>query len=265
MSDTVHFASDTHFGAGTPSSEARRRARFLHWLENLPDGSELILLGDIFDFWLDYPTFMPKTHLEILYGLRKLQDRGVRISFVGGNHDIWCARYLEQSLGIPSLENGTVLERQGRRLRLDHGDGVLTGDIFYKSFRAAVRNPLLVFLAKALHPEILQWIAQRISNTSRKKKRGDRATLTRAIARYAQRHDHGDVDYLVIGHVHHPRVVDCGRWTFVCLGDWITHFSFGRLQGGVFQLLMLDERGRESAVEVESLPVEGGREPSAKV
>ncbi len=154
MTETVYFASDTHFGAMAAPRERARIERFLNWLQGLEDGSELILLGDIFDFWLDYPTFMPKTHLEILYGLRKLQDRGCRISFVGGNHDIWCADFLREQLDIPILAGGTVIERQGRKLRLDHGDGILSGDIFYRGFRAAVRNPLLVFLAKSLHPEI---------------------------------------------------------------------------------------------------------------
>ncbi len=256
MSDTLYFASDTHFGAGSPKSQQERRARFLRWLEGLPGDSELVLLGDIFDFWLDYPTFMPKTHLEILYGLRKLQDRGVGISFVGGNHDVWCARYLEQGLGIPSLENGVVLQRQGRRLRLDHGDGVLTGDVFYKSFRAAVRNPLLVFLAKALHPELLQGIATGISNLSRKKERGGRDHLTRAISRYAKTHDHRDVDYLVIGHIHHPRVVDCGQWTFVCLGDWVEHFSFGRLREGRLEVVLTGRDGSETPVPLERLAEE---------
>ena len=253
MVETVYFASDTHFGAGSKTSQRERIARFLAWLDRLPDGCELILLGDIFDFWLDYPTFMPKTHLEILYGLRKLQDRRVRISFVGGNHDVWCARYLEDSLGIPALENGTVLQRQGVLLRLDHGDGVLTGDVFYKAFRAAVRNPLLVFLAKSIHPEILQWIATRISNLSRKKQRGDTGYLTRAISRYALHHDHRDVGYLVIGHVHHPRLVDCGGWAFVCLGDWVEHFSFGRLQDGRLEVLLCNKDGSESSVPTEGL------------
>jgi UDP-2,3-diacylglucosamine hydrolase len=237
MTETVYFASDTHFGALTREREQERIQRFLLWLQGLEDECELILLGDIFDFWLDYPTFMPKTHLEILYGLRKLQDRGVRISFVGGNHDIWCAEFLRDELGIPSLPNATVIERQGRRLRLDHGDGILTGDVFYRGFRAAVRNPVLVFLAKSLHPEILNWLASRISDASRKKGRNYGAQLDEAIQSYGRRHDHSDVDYLVIGHIHHPCNTPFDSWRLVCLGDWVQHFTYGRLREGRLEVL----------------------------
>ncbi len=243
MAKNVYFASDTHFGIGSPESQERRIARFLGWLGSLEDGSELFLLGDIFDFWLDYPTFMPKTHLEILYGLRRFQDRQARITFVGGNHDIWCAQYLERSLGISAMESGTVIERQGSRLRLDHGDGVLTGDVFYGIFRAAVRNPVLVFLAKSIHPEVLNWLAGAISDTSRKKDRGDDGKLDRAIQKYGTTHDHMDVDYLVIGHIHHPCVVPFDGWSFACLGDWVAHSTFGRLQDGILEVLSYESHG----------------------
>jgi UDP-2,3-diacylglucosamine hydrolase len=240
--NSVYFASDTHFGAGSAPDQRRRVDRFLAWLEDLPDGAELYLLGDIFDFWLDYPTFMPKTHLEILYGLRRLQDRQGRIRFVGGNHDIWCARYLEDSLGIPSLPCGAVVEHQGVRLRLHHGDGLLGGDLFYEIFRAAVRNPLLVFVAKSLHPEILNWLAGRLSETSRKKDRGDEARLRGKIEAYGRRHDHSDVDLLVIGHIHHPCIVPFERWSFACLGDWVASYTYGRLRDGRFEVLPVEER-----------------------
>lgn len=241
MTETVYFASDTHFGALAAPRERARIQRFLNWLQSLEDGAELILLGDIFDFWLDYPTFMPKTHLEILYGLRKLQDRGGRISFVGGNHDIWCAEFLRKQLAIPTLAGGSVIQRQGRKLRLDHGDGILSGDIFYRGFRAAVRNPFLVFLAKSLHPEVLNWLARQISNASRKKDRVEGAGLDAAIQRYGEHHDHSDVDYLVIGHIHHPCNLSFGSWRLVCLGDWVQHHTYGCLREGRLEVLTASE------------------------
>jgi len=215
-------------------------------LQSLEDGSELILLGDIFDFWLDYPTFMPKTHLEILYGLRKLQDRGGQISFVGGNHDVWCANFLREELDIPTLASGTVIERQGSKLRLDHGDGILSGDIFYRGFRAAVRNPFLVFLAKSLHPEILNWLANQISHASRKKGRSYGKALDGAIRRYGEQHDHSDVDYLVIGHIHHPCNESFDSWRLVCLGDWVQHHTYGRLRNGKLEVLTAEEPSSEA-------------------
>jgi UDP-2,3-diacylglucosamine hydrolase len=248
MDPVVHFASDSHFGAGSPQSQRRREALFLQWLQTLEDDCDLYLLGDVFDFWLDYPSYMPKTHLEILYGFRKLQDRGVRIHFVGGNHDIWCAQYLQRSLGIPALPSGSVVEHQGRRLRLDHGDGILGGDHFYKLFRALVRNPVLVFLAKSLHPELLHQFATFLSNTSREKRRDDTEVIRQRVRRYGRTHDHSDVDHLVVGHIHVPLQESFDGWTFTCLGDWVANFTVGRLRDGELEIVpVLDQAVRAAS------------------
>ncbi len=237
MAKSVYFVSDTHFGAGEPKDHSLRVQRFCTWVGQLDDASHLYLLGDIFDFWLDYPTFMPKTHLEVLYALRRLLDRGVEIRFLGGNHDVWCADYLRESLGIPSLEAGAVVEHQGLRLRLNHGDGLLSSDRFYSLFRRAVRHPTLVFIAKAIHPEILHRLALFISRRSRAAGRSSRPEILRLIERYGESHSHADVDHLVTGHVHTPCQIEFEDWTFTNLGDWVSSYTVGRLHEGRLEVL----------------------------
>jgi len=228
----VYFASDTHFGAGSAESQASRETRFVAWLDSIAPDDRLYLLGDIFDFWLDYPNYMPKGNLEVLYGLRRVLDRGVEVRFVGGNHDIWCAEYLEANLGIETLPCGVVVEHQGVRLRLDHGDGLLSGDRFYRIFRAAVRTPALVFLAKSLHPELLHRFASWLSSTSRKSHNANTEEILGMIRRYGELHSHADVDYLVVGHIHVPTQQQFEGWVFTCLGDWVAHSTVGRLREG---------------------------------
>jgi UDP-2,3-diacylglucosamine hydrolase len=241
MDRAVYFASDSHFGAGSEEDQKRRVRRFVAWLESLEDASHLYLLGDIFDFWLDYPNFMPKNHLEVLYALRNLRERGVQLYFVGGNHDVWCAHFLQDSLGIETLENGAVIEHQGRRLRLDHGDGLLGGDRFYALYRSIVRHPWVILTAKSVHPELLQRLASVISRHSRGRDRASREEVVALIENYGTSHTHDDVDHLVVGHVHCPYQRRFGSWTFTCLGDWIVHFTAGRLLGGELSLIRAPE------------------------
>ncbi len=244
MSATVYFASDSHFGAGSPASQALRCDRFVAWLDSFAADSTLYLLGDIFDFWLDYPNFMPKSNLDVLYGLRRTLDRGIDVHFVGGNHDIWCADYLRNSLGVNVLASHSVVEHQGKRLRLTHGDGLLGGDQFYKVFRALVRNPALVFVAKSIHPELLHRFAFALSKASREKHQTDVEALKKRIRLYGEATSHADVDYLITGHIHCPIQVPFDGWTFTCLGDWVSSFTAGQLQDGVLELV--DVTGRES-------------------
>jgi UDP-2,3-diacylglucosamine hydrolase len=242
MEPIVHFASDTHFGAGSPESQKKRVELFLRWLNSLEDGSILYLLGDIFDFWLDYPSYMPKEHMEILYGLRKVQDRGLQLRFVGGNHDIWCGDFLAGSLDVDILPNGVVVEHQGQKLRLHHGDGLLAGDSFYKAFRAIVRNRFLVFLAKSLHPELLHRFADSLSRHSREMDRQDSQQIVKMIRVFARANPQNDVDHLIVGHIHTPHQEQFGDWTFDCLGDWVSHRTAGELRDGRFTVYDVRDR-----------------------
>lgn len=257
MSPTVHFASDAHFGAGSAESQAERVRRFTRWIATLEDDAILYLVGDVFDFWVDYPTYMPKRHLEVLYALRRAQDHGVQIHFVGGNHDIWADTFFRDALGVPTLASGAVVEHQGIRLRLHHGDGLLSGDQAYKVFRTVVRNPLFVGTAKCFHPELVHRFADWLSRHSRARDRSTRTEILERIAAYAATHDHSDVDHLIIGHIHTPHQQQFGRWRFTCLGDWIVHFTAARLREGELELLHVREDGSSTPFTPPGSPDQG--------
>ncbi|RKZ08429.1 hypothetical protein DRQ53_02705 [bacterium] len=241
MSETVYFTSDHHFGMG--EDQPRRIQRFVRWLDGLDDAQALYLLGDVFDFWADYPTYMPKAHMEVLYALSRVRDRGVELVFVGGNHDVWCADFFKQTLGVPSLESGSVVQLQGQRLRLHHGDGLLAGDTSYRIFRALVRSRLAVGTARVVHPELLHAFANWLSRNSRKRYRGSEEEILAAIRRFAERKPQEDCDHLIVGHIHLPVRLDFQGWSFTCLGDWVKHFTAARLRDGELELLKVDEDG----------------------
>jgi UDP-2,3-diacylglucosamine hydrolase len=241
MRETVYFTSDHHFGVGSDQEERIRR--FGRWLDQLDDARTVYLLGDVFDFWLDYPTYMPKIHMEVLYALSRLRDRGTELVFVGGNHDVWCEEFFRKTLGVPILQSGCVVELQGQRLRLHHGDGLLSGDRAYGFFRAVVQNPIPIFLARLLHPELVHAFANWLSAHSRKRYRGSEEQLLARIRGFAEEHPQTDCDHLIIGHIHLPVQIGFDGWTFTCLGDWVKHFTAARLRDGELQLLRVDEEG----------------------
>jgi UDP-2,3-diacylglucosamine hydrolase len=242
MRETVYFTSDHHFGDG--ADQPARIQRFVRWIDGLDDAKAIYLLGDVFDFWLDYPNFMPTEHMEVLYGLSRARDRGIELVFVGGNHDIWCEQFFEGTLGVPSLQSGELVELQGLRFRLHHGDGLLSGDRAYKIFRAVVRNPATIFLARAVHPELVQALADWLSRTSRKRYHGTDEELHARIEQYIALNPQTDCDHFVCGHIHYPVSIASTGWTFTCLGDWVKHFTAARLRDGEFTLIQVDESGQ---------------------
>ena len=98
----IYFASDQHFGAPTPELSFPREQKFVAWLDEVKKDAEAIfLLGDLFDFWFEYKTVVPKGFVRVLGKLAEIRDSGIPIYFFVGNHDLWMNDYLEKELNIP--------------------------------------------------------------------------------------------------------------------------------------------------------------------
>ncbi|MCH7549078.1 MAG: metallophosphoesterase, partial [Candidatus Krumholzibacteriota bacterium] len=94
--DDVRFVADTHFRDRSNPGEAARRSRFLRFLESVPSGCVLFLLGDIFDFYFEYRSVVSNRYFDLFCGLRRCTERDVRLHFIGGNHDHWAGRFLSE-------------------------------------------------------------------------------------------------------------------------------------------------------------------------
>jgi UDP-2,3-diacylglucosamine hydrolase len=79
----IYFASDQHFGAPTPELSLPREKKFVAWLDEVKEDAEAIfLLGDLFDFWFEYKTVVPKGFVRILGKLAEIRDSGFQFTFL---------------------------------------------------------------------------------------------------------------------------------------------------------------------------------------
>ena len=233
---TALFVADAHFHLQPDPAEARRVEAFLAFLEAARGADHLVLLGDIFDFWFDYPHFRLRGYDAVLAGLDGVRDAGCRLHFVGGNHDIWAAGYLHERYGTGPGGEARVLELGDRRVLVDHGDGLLSHDWAYGTFRTVVRARAGVLLAKSLHPELLYALSTWLSGRSRAADRDEAAQIVaKAQAWLDRRHDPA-WDLMVMGHVHHPFTVSSGRRSLSALAGWFDTLGYGVLRDGRFRL-----------------------------
>ena len=78
----IYFASDQHFGIPTHKESVSREHIFIQWLDRIKqDAQALFLLGDLFDFWFEYSTVVPKGFVRVLGKLAELSDSGIAIYF----------------------------------------------------------------------------------------------------------------------------------------------------------------------------------------
>ena len=97
----IYFASDQHFGAPNFKDSRERERIFMSWLNHVQkDAAALFLLGDLFDFWFEYKTVVPKGFVRILGKLAEFVDNGIPVHYFVGNHDLWMKNYFEKELGI---------------------------------------------------------------------------------------------------------------------------------------------------------------------
>jgi UDP-2,3-diacylglucosamine hydrolase len=231
------FVADGHFHLRPDPPEQRRLRRFLELVGHARAADHLVLLGDIFDFWFDYPHFRLKGYEEILAELDAVRAAGTRIHFVGGNHDIWAAGYLHDRYGTGNPSGGPQTLSLGEaRIRLDHGDGLLARSAAYTAFRRLVRNRAGILFAKSWHPELLYAFSTWLSGTSRQASRDEVEVLRqRALALVRSWRD-SQWDLLVIGHVHHPMLIEGDHGSLAVLGSWLDAEGYGLFHGGRLEL-----------------------------
>jgi len=111
----IYFASDIHLGAGSYESSRQREDRFVRWLDSIKaDAAEVFLMGDVFDFWFEYKTVVPKGYIRLLGKLAELTDAGVKLWMFKGNHDMWMFDYFVNEFGATIITNELVIERGGK-------------------------------------------------------------------------------------------------------------------------------------------------------
>lgn len=226
----TYFVSDVHLGLQVADPDARER-RFADFLNGLPQETEaLYLLGDVWDFWYEYRDVVPKGYIRVFAALQSLMDRGVKVYFFQGNHDVWTYKYFEE-LGMIRLEQPCTVEIGGKVFCLGHGDGLGPVPVGYRILRGVFHNRVLQFLFSLLHP----WIAFRLGNGWSKKNRLSRHEEYRfrgedePLYKFAEQFSkEKKVDYFVFGH-YHSEVVDMklpsGASLYI-LKDWIRSDSY---------------------------------------
>jgi UDP-2,3-diacylglucosamine hydrolase len=240
----IYFASDFHLGVDTPheSSIARER-RIVSWLDAIaPDAAAIYLVGDLFDFWFEYKTVVPRGYVRLLGKLASLRDAGIPIYCFTGNHDMWMFDYFETELGIPVYRKPIVREHGGKTFFIGHGDGLGPGDRGYKMLKKIFANPVCQWLFARLHPNFGIGLANfwsgrsRLSNPSEEQFLGNDKEWLLLYANRKWREV--KADFFIFGHRHLPLdcLLDNGTSRYINLGEWLNYHTYAVFDGQKLRL-----------------------------
>ncbi len=256
----IYFASDFHLGIPNYDSSLEREKKIVRWLDTIKhNAAEIYLLGDVFDFWFEYSTVVPRGFVRLLGKIAELTDSGIPVHWFTGNHDMWIFDYIPKELNVILHRSSIQKEYNGKKFYIAHGDGLGPGDYGYKFIKKVFASPLCQWLFARIHPNLGISIARYWSGKSRiatgrndEKYLGDEKEYLAVHSKEILSKEH--FDYLIFGHRHLPLDISLtpqpplhGRGggenassRYINLGDWVKYFTYAVFDGNELKLLKFE-------------------------
>lgn len=242
----IYFASDFHLGLPNREKSIVRERLIVRWLDEISkDATDIFLVGDIFEFWYEWRNVVPKYFTRFFGKLAELSDKGIKLHFFTGNHDIWAYGYFEEELGMKIYTEANEFEFSGKKFFIAHGDGLGPGDKTYKKMKKIFTNRFLQRITtKFIHPDILFSLAMKVSK---------RRFITYKepvfqedkewLIQYAERkNEQKQRDYYIFGHRHIAVDYKAKSFRVLMLGEWINLFTYAVFDGNELKLKKFENK-----------------------
>jgi UDP-2,3-diacylglucosamine hydrolase len=228
----VYFLSDAHLSFTNGPVEEQ----VVGFLKSLKGKTNyLYIIGDLFDFWLEYKHAIPAAYLKTLACLLELTEAGLEINYLPGNHDFWMNDYLIRQAGIKLAGESLDIEHFGKKIHLFHGDGLAYDDYGYRMLKKLFRCRPLIWLYRQLPVDLAYRLAHKSSHASRQYTSNKPKDL-QGYYDYAEAKIKAGYDAVIMGHTHVPEIKQLGDGLYINSGDWIWHNSYVMLADGKFEL-----------------------------
>lgn len=268
----IYFLSDSHLGSASHNTNASAsmagaltlpdakqlqsndipnhdiERKLCRWFDMVKDDAKVIyLLGDIFDFWIEYKYVVPRGFTRVLGKMAELTDSGIEIHFFIGNHDLWVSDYLQKECGLIVHKEPLVVDICNKKFFLAHGDGLGDDSKSFKIIRFLFHNRMCQKLFASLHPRWALAIAHTWSNHSRQSGGfvdylgEDKEHLVQFAKKQLKLSP--NINFFIFGHRHIMLDLMLSQSSrIVILGDWITFFSYGVFDGENFALEIFEDK-----------------------
>lgn len=202
--------------------------------------SELVILGDLFDFWLGDDAH-PEAQL-VMALLRLHASTGRRVLVMPGNRDFVLGAGFARSIGAELLHDPVTVEIKGRKVLLAHGDQWCLRDVSYQKLRALTHDPKWqsMMLAKTVG-ERIEFAKEAKAQSSEEKRQKTAAEMDVVESAVADAARAAGVDLVIHGHTHRPAAHVLGAYERWVVPDWKIDDAEGAGKSGCITFL---ESGR---------------------
>ncbi|MFZ1581876.1 MAG: UDP-2,3-diacylglucosamine diphosphatase [Saprospiraceae bacterium] len=216
--------SDLHLG--TYGCQAKQLQNYLKTI----DPEMLVLNGDIIDIWNFSKSYFPKSHIQVLRQIIRMTEKGTKTYYLTGNHDEALRKYSGTVIGNFVLDDKLILELDGKKIWLFHGDIFDTTTKGWARILAKLGGKgydILIWTNRLIN-DLLQYFGrEKISFSKRVKSSVKKAVKwisnfeTTAAALAIDQ----NFDTVICGHIHQPqdRIIQLehGSVHYLNSGDWV--------------------------------------------
>ena len=223
----VVVISDVHLG--TFGCHAKELLQYLATIKP----KILILNGDIIDIWQFRKSYFPQSHLKVIKKIISLSSKGTKVYYLTGNHDELLRKFTDLHLGNLSLLNKLVLDLDGKKAWIFHGD-VFDASINHAKWLAKLGGWGYDFLI--LTNRFLNWVLAQMNKepySLSKKIKDNVKSAVKFITKFenvcTDLAIENKYDYVICGHIHEPKMElvenENGKTTYLNSGDWIENLT----------------------------------------
>ena len=237
LQEPTVFISDSHLPLIPHPERDGWAPRLINFLtEIVKPPSTLVIVGDLFDFWFEWRYSIPSGAFRVLSTLRNLSENGVRIIYLGGNHDGHVGSFLEDEVGVVVSRKPIDAEIGGKRFHIVHGDGIAPSDRGYRLLRCLIRWKFTESIYRLVHPDLGIWIANKISKISRVTVSKIDTFGAEPYRQYAVNKLDDGFNFVIMGHRHQAEYREHSNGAYVAIGDWLNRGSYGYFIDGEMKL-----------------------------
>lgn len=236
-SDKIIFLSDVHLGAFSDDFNRKLEQDVIELIDYADEnGYSIKILGDFFDYWMEYPRKVPELGKHVLQRFESFHQKNPATLFITGNHDNWVNNHFSE-LGFDVEMNYRMLKLDDHRVLLHHGDGISDPALNLPRplMHRLLRNGKFVKLYQKLFPPAVGLhLMRKFADFSRKFEKNDPHPLNEWSQTYLR---NSEINVIICGHDHIPRVETFPGGMYINLGTFFDHKTVGIYNNGNFQLV----------------------------
>ncbi|MDR8390208.1 metallophosphoesterase [Aliifodinibius sp. S!AR15-10] len=241
------FLSDVHLGGFSDKKNRQLEHDLIKLIDFCQEHEiKIYILGDLFDFWMEYPGHVPSLGRKVNERFKEYNDALGPTLYITGNHDNWTRSYLP-GIGFRIEPNYQSLATDEQKLLLLHGDGLLTENdgLRRPPMHQLLRNETFIKVYQTLLPPaaglwVMKWFS-RLNRFFGSFK--EDITLLNSWAEKTL--NEGDFDIIICGHDHFPRKKEFDFGTFLNLGTFYKHRTMAFYNNNDINIVVWDSGSRQ--------------------